>query len=179
MGVRGALRGRGALAVYRQVSSGARFLLDVRPMRTSRRGPHLHTARRAAPRARTVKSAAPPGASTAVVPPRARDPAQRERPSGRTVPVKRCPSSGRAEPRAPSLPAVPPLHTPGYRATRGTLGPALPRSAKDAWPRGGVIDAPHALKENFLEQRTPAALAPRQASPPNCCPLPALRPSCA
>lgn len=180
VGVRGALRGRGALAVYRQVSSGARFLLDVRPMRTSRRGPHLHTARRTAPRARTVKSAAPPGASTAAVRPRARDSAWRERPyepSGRTVPVKRCPSSGPAEPRTPPLPAVPLLPTSRSRAVRGTLRPALPRSAKGAWPRGGVIDAPHALKENFLEQPTPAALATRQASPPNCCPLPALRPS--
>lgn len=160
VGVRGALRGRGALAVYRQVSSGGRFLLDVRPtgaggrtMRTFAYGrarrPARSSPRPTLPRARLGgldgRSAATEGPRWPMAVPASRSAGRR----GGEAPRAAAPPSP-----APCLPLAL-LLPPGVPSSPRELSLSLPRGARGAWPPGGVIDAPHTPKENLLEPPTP------------------------
>lgn len=139
MGVRGALRGRGALAVYRQVSSGGRFLLDVRPTGAGGRPRRTFAYGRArrphgqvrGPRSRgrargglDGRSAASAGPRWPMAAPRALALVGRE---------ERRPSRGPAEPRAlPNTRSSPP---PGSRAARKSFRSAfrVARGARGRW----------------------------------------------
>lgn len=158
MGVRGALRGRGALAVYRQVSSGGRFLLDVRP--TGAGGRPMRTfaygrARRPHGQVRGPRSRGRP-----------RGPRRPERRLGRTALADGGPASLSADRPGGEAPELQPRRAmrPSFHSL--SSNPRGPEQTERAFAQaftwregrvaaGGVIDAPHTPEENLLEPPTP------------------------